>query len=342
MADYSNRTLSNSTIKCVEGSPDAGDPSGLNAIQIVTLTICFMAICSNLILLSLFCDRHVWQRSFGVYLIILAVGNIINSILQNGLILMVKNVLSPEDDSLFCSVHMTLRLIVTAYVPFIHVLICANRIWALVYPYSYRARHTFRLAISACVVAAIVIVGFVIPATVVDALHGRTPSLNEFCRMNFSNEDLVKWTYSFNIISLFIPESIILLTCPFLLRKRAIPLNRMRVTPSGMSPRGIKRSTDNDVIDGHDVSRNGSALRKHPRQNYRILALLTVSVFICWTPVNVYYVLPNLTSHTRFFQIANVVKLVHSAIDPVLFIASIDDLKEAYWRCTKKILCNRL
>ncbi|XP_055329960.1 probable G-protein coupled receptor 63 [Paramacrobiotus metropolitanus] len=298
-----------------------------NPAQITTTTICMLTILLNGFLLVIFILERPLRTSFAVYLIVLAAGNIVNAWFQNPLTLAIKDRFAAPQLTVFCAVNFFLRQTAVAFVPLVHLFIGLNRLWALLQPHSYRLRHTCRLAVAVCGATGACIVLYLAPPIILDAFHTHKPFHTFFCVLNLAYPGYVDWTLAFNVIFLVVPEVLIVLLCPLLLVHRTGFRHRVQASKAPPTDSASKSAGTGDPDAEKRVKRKNSL---------RVLILLTVSVIICWTPLNVYYFFPSLVDNPVFYRTGNMLKILHSMLDPLLFIASLDDLRRA---CVDRLRC---
>ncbi|XP_055353997.1 G-protein coupled receptor 54-like [Paramacrobiotus metropolitanus] len=299
--------------------------------QICTTSICVLTILLNGFFVTVLILERPLRTSFAVYLIVLAAGNIVNACFQNPLTLAIKDRFGALQLTIFCAIAYFVRQTAVGFVPLVHLFIGLNRLWALLKPHSYRLRHTRRLAVTVCSVTGACIVVFLAPPIILDAFHPHKPFHRIFCLLNMAQPGYVEWSLAFNVIFLVMPEVLIVLLCPLLLLHRTALRQPVQVSQAPPSGSANKTAGTSDT---------GAEKRVRRKNSLRVLMLLTVSVIVCWTPVNVYYCFwtffPSLVDNPVFYRTGNMLKILHSMLDPLLFIASLDDLRRA---CVNRLRC---
>ncbi|XP_055332334.1 uncharacterized protein LOC129584243 [Paramacrobiotus metropolitanus] len=329
-------TISNLSVRIPSYNSNLSVPSynslaHLNSAQIATLVICTVSVLFNGFLLAMYVVEPQLRSGFSVYLISLAGSNFLSAVLQNPLVVAIKDIITNQQASLLCGFQLTLRTATVAFMAVCHALMCFNRLWAILQPHSYRRRHTRQLALAICVGTYTAILLFIVPAVAIDAGYPRSVLLNQWCNLNQAIPGLRQWNAAFNVLFMVTPEVLIVASCPLILCRRR-RMQRVRAKQPAAQPTADSNSpsaTESTRRGGGAVT-GGNGMNSRTRRSQhsvRILIVLTSSVVVCWTPMNAYYLMPSLVNDQNLYRTANILKMLHSAIDPLLFIAAMDDLR---------------
>ena len=65
-----------------------------------------------------------------------------------------------------------------------------------------------------------------------------------------------------------------------------------------------------------------------------VLALLTISVMICWTPNNVYYTISFIyvIDNPIFYDLQTILFILQTAIDPIIFTLALKNVRDGLYR----------
>ena len=85
---------------------------------------------------------------------------------------------------------------------------------------------------------------------------------------------------------------------------------------------------------GITTHQKGSTTTAHrsPLRGLFLLTLLTISVTICWMPIDIYYTMSSMTTDLDmpvFFRTAEILFSLQTTIDPILFTLSMKNLRGA-------------
>ncbi|GAV06057.1 hypothetical protein RvY_16096 [Ramazzottius varieornatus] len=171
-----------------------------------------------------------------------------------------------------------------------HALIALNRLWAVTFPVSYRRYHRKRFALGVCAATWIYLHAGFLPGIIQDASWYRLPGETNSCQVNGGALQVFAWTTQ--ILMYDLPEVVVISVYPVICYKTWKRRRAHNVRPSasghtGHGPSGTAVVTSHGVTSG-----TGPGARLESRQvNYGFLSLtlMTMAVFICYTPAQVYY-----------------------------------------------------
>lgn len=214
----------------------------------------------------------------------------------------------------------------------LHVLITANRIWAISFPVSYRNKHTKQFAVFLCLGA----VGYVhmlcFPGVMLDIMYYRIP-LSCGCILNFV--ELKSWTTTVQIIVYDVP---ILFVCGSYLWI-AFQYRRQKGTTTAIVHKGHQlNQLDDDVKVPKEMS-NERFKAKFTRTRrsqvssraFAVLTFLTASIIISGGPSQVYSTVQMFVDFQSctLDEICLVLYACQTLVDPVAFVIVQNELKNS-------------
>ncbi|XP_055354841.1 uncharacterized protein LOC129600375 [Paramacrobiotus metropolitanus] len=176
-----------------------------------------------------------------------------------------------------CSLYIYTDYVMVGVSMHSHVLITINRIWALVFPVSYKHHHNFKTAWLVCLAMVVYVHVFCLPGFLMDLMYYRVDS-DESCGLDI--DLLQEWSILVQIVIYDFPIIFIVASYPFLLRKQ------------------LRRGKTVSAMTG-TLDRSGSVKfrkRKEQTKPFVLLTLLTVGILICWTPTMIFYTMASFMS----------------------------------------------
>ncbi|XP_055336596.1 alpha-2B adrenergic receptor-like [Paramacrobiotus metropolitanus] len=243
-----------------------------------------------------------------------------------------------------CMLFLYFEKVISIIPVMTHVLISVNRLWAVVYPVSYREHHTKTMATLICL-------GVVAYANILDL----PPFLLD--RLRYYNWDKSKgcpeitgtfilWTQIETFLNRFLPLLFIIVAYIFLIIKRWQKKKKLqpgekrdkprkntdaKALPSAQnvcrirmaSCRKQNRSRDKQP---HNVKNNLPVRTVRP---FMILTLTCISVLICWIPVDVYFLAMkfNARMSQTVFIVTGTLFSVQMIFDPLVWLVSLRKTK---------------
>lgn len=299
-------------------------------VMIANLVLSLMIITSNTLALFLFWKSRSFLTPFSVYLIFLSSINVVHAITVKamGWVVFLQYAAFRNCKSC-CTLFIYLLLILGGAQQHSHVLISLNRLWAVTFPVSYRNKHTKRMALVLCLLMLLYVNLLNIPEVILDHLFYRLPvQKTGVCVLNaLANGTL------FRVIMLIggvAPTVFVYASFPFIIWRRRKVRKGTGVLMDNTASAAAPKSLNNTGTKSTAPPRVSTART----YGFLIMTLLTLSIFICWTPLNVYAVL------ATFFEInARIVYQplgflwsVQAFIDPIIFIAVLPELRNALLR----------
>ncbi|XP_055349538.1 G-protein coupled receptor 183-like [Paramacrobiotus metropolitanus] len=221
--------------------------------------------------------------------------------------------LSPgrQHPAVFCSIVLHFMYISNALMMQCHVLITSNRVWAIIFPLSYRQHHSTRTAVFLCVLTWLSTCVVLLPGLLMDALYFRETGDNVTCLMDpKAHPSLYQWSMATQILLYVLPIGILVAAYLLICWKR--------------HQRGTRGVVSRLPTESMSINQ-----RKQSSKAFTALTLLTVAVVVCWTPLAVCYCLLNFSGVViaTFFQVARYVWAIEPVLDPIFFIIAFDDLR---------------
>ncbi|OQV19859.1 hypothetical protein BV898_06129 [Hypsibius exemplaris] len=220
-----------------------------------------------------------------------------------------------------------------------HALIAVARVWAVVDPITYRDYHSIRVALITCLVVWVYLHVFMAPRIILDALYYRLPVATHGCQLNvFAQKG---WSIAELLVNYLLPTVVILLAFPTILGAKILRrMNGAAVGPKSadisavgglpMVPKVRQRSVPTDQPSVLENARRATG-------KYHMLAALTVSVTVCWSPLLIFFSLVHFRPRywdTTWFQVGTVMYTCQTMLDPVLFTLTFSRV----WEALKRLL----
>lgn len=225
-----------------------------------------------------------------------------------------------------CTFYICFLWIIGTGQPFCHVLISANRFWAVTFINSYKRKHSIGLAVLLCVSGWIISSVINLPVVILDARYYRLPLENNTCQINSEPPQQKIGIIVIQFVCCTL-EFIVLCACPYIWYKRT---TRRHIGQQ----RATMNHTAENVTVGAKTEQIAQRSKKRESNSFLILTILTVMVLLFWTPQTVYYtMLPFLDSFDP--TLASILWLMFQLqllSDPILFCITIKDLRESMFR----------
>lgn len=143
--------LNDSAVRCLKNTTQCPLPTVLwSVIPIFNLTFMFVNILLNGVVLCRFIKYRHLRTPFAIYLMNLLFTDLSMSFVQTPIKIVAHvysswTILNPAT----CTINLYGGAVIGGGIMMSHVLITANRVWAMTWPISYRARHTRKMAVLA-------------------------------------------------------------------------------------------------------------------------------------------------------------------------------------------------
>ncbi|XP_055340993.1 D(1) dopamine receptor-like [Paramacrobiotus metropolitanus] len=321
MPNLSYNTLLNRTDVWTNGSRSNDTVTLLPFGWIFSVTI-GASTNAGILAMVLFAQRHV--STFNVYLINLLLGNLYHNVPRPLMLLLMTYISSMRRSHTCCTLMLYFQGSSMTVLSLSHLLITINRLWAVFSPYSYRAKHTRRLAIGLCIAVWLSANTSQNAALIMDVLYYRekTPFLTGHCYLHSkSMKELTAVNYTvFWIVPMF---GILIGFCAvwyvrrqFLRRIDAmVPSSQMTDAPHSRSEAGTKpskKTTDRNI--------------------YRTYFFMTMWTIVCWLPIAVAQGLATFSpvsqqTAVNVFQVSVLIFYVETIVDPILLLCVNRDWK---------------
>ncbi|XP_055350906.1 uncharacterized protein LOC129597410 [Paramacrobiotus metropolitanus] len=283
---------------------------------------CLTSLTGNLTLLYLYYRTRSIITPFSVAVINLLISNVISAIFQqNPFLLGVKNLLLPSYWPKFCTFFRFVSTATGPLIPVAHMLITLNRVCAITWPVFYRAQHTKKMAVLTCLGSWIVVQLYAVPAITVDAFLYLDRMDNIYCTFRDPTPVQTQWLPAYNWLFYVLPEMAVAAAYPYFLFKR----RTLKTSPMNANPDSHPVHTISSHIGSTPSSKQAAG--KRPSIPITLLSLMTFSIVICWTPMNLYFLAAPYLNSMAFLQVCRMLKLIHMTIDPVIFGAAVPELR---------------
>lgn len=183
-------------------------------VAIYILTIVF-----NGMLIVAYCKFRFLRTTFGIYIISLACGDLLQT-----LILGISNVINFSQSSwplgkFMCGLVLYSRWAVIGFGQNVHLLICINRLWAVVNPNSYRLYHNRRLTALLVISVAIYVNLWTLPGFIYYLIKHFSGVYSTYgCNLQ-ATADLAIWMKCVVITMFLVPELLIVIIYPIIYYK---------------------------------------------------------------------------------------------------------------------------
>ncbi|XP_055335722.1 uncharacterized protein LOC129586486 [Paramacrobiotus metropolitanus] len=319
----------------------------------ISLVLCITGLGFNgILVLTFLVNRHLW-RPFNIYLFNLLFSNLLFFITESGFDI-VQNLNGMWLlNSACCTVYLFGWWVVTLVQLTTHPLIATNRIWALWAPISYRRHHGYQTAIGLCV--ATWICGHIIGlwGLLSDHLYYRNLEDTHVCQIADTEASQRVWMLVVQFISIAAVVTIVV-AFPLIVykdQKRKKIREGITVVTTGNdgNATGITQQKQQgetgtagsvapsapEIMQHHSnmPPTRSTTLTRNPKERSNahtlLLFVLTVSVFIFWSPSVFYYAVVPFTGYSNP-TVDNVVMImfsVQSVLDPILFTFNLRNLR---------------
>ncbi|XP_055346099.1 trace amine-associated receptor 2-like [Paramacrobiotus metropolitanus] len=279
-----NMTLNNTT-------PAAGDP--LAAWIMIPITITTLA--ANVLLITLYAKSSHLHTPFAVYIVSSASGDIAQAFTVHiHSIVTVLSIKWPFGQP-FCTFILYTTWLFVSFSYHMHVLICVNRLWAVMFPAHYRHYHDQKVAIFLVTGMLVYLNLWILPGFAIHVMYYAAADGIPVCIPSYP--DQLTWSNSTYVALYIVPESVILVIYPVILiriywrtkfhaRNRAVRDVTDSTSAQRKSLPSSKQNSSGSVSIPFSIKRS-----RTPRAHFALLTALVLLAVACWTPVSVAYVL---------------------------------------------------
>ena len=306
--------------------------------------ILFSGFCTNFSVILLFVRNASLRTPFTIYLVNLLLANLMCSIAYYPLELLNGLYAVWWAGSAVCTLYQYTLYIAQSAMCNAHALIALNRLWAVTFPVSYRHHHKKSAAVLVCVAMWIFVHVCLLPGLVLDALYYRLPEETNGCMVN-TDGMRVYWII-IQFVSYNTPELCVIIAF-FAICYKIIRRHQHKVRPSVAVARRqsfVVRSVNVESTNTGTSPSGGVEQRIHNRflcwkmQNrktehgFLMLTLTTLTIFICYTPANVYYTWWAISEETinSLYLPAAVLYEMTAVLDPIWFVLALPEFRQAF------------
>ena len=336
-------------ISYISNNSTDNNPLFWTPISSFIIFILISGISTNLSVILLFLKNASLRTPFTIYLVNLLLANMMCSVVYYPFELLNNFYAVWWTGSAVCTFYQYVLITAQSAMCSAHALIALNRLWAVTFPISYRQHHK-NTAVTVCVAMWIFVHVCLLPGLVLDALFYRLPEETNGCLIN-SDAMRVYW-----IIIMFVsyngPE-LIVITAYFAICYKTIRRHQRQVHPSvalsgrqSTVGRSVKAGSANTGTLNHsgdtDQRRPSRFLcwkirKRNTQHGFLMLTLMTLTIFICYTPENVYYTVwainqESMRSISGLYVPAVVLFEMTAVLDPIWFILALPDFRQAFRR----------
>ncbi|XP_055339300.1 C-C chemokine receptor type 5-like [Paramacrobiotus metropolitanus] len=323
------------------------------ALPILDLLLLLIGLLLNLTVLALYATHRRLRSTFSIYILNLTFASLLFLALYGPLHILSTTASGGHwtlSDTA-CTVFLYSTNAPPAIIIQAHLLIVANRLWALTRPLHYRHHHTPVTALLLSVTAWVLPHSISLPGIVLDAGERPPVTVTGVCMLDVDR--LRVWAIVGEILLAIAPIGFMVAANVFLLcrqhkrRKQRVAraLSLQRSTRLSVHIRDTEQPT---AAGGHlpgkaaDASKEAqeNAAPREPKGGLLLLAGLTVSLLICWLPsvgfasVNIFIRVK--LPHAGIRGIAGLLFLLQTALDPLVLILTSAQLRHA----THRLLCS--
>ncbi|XP_055331229.1 5-hydroxytryptamine receptor 6-like [Paramacrobiotus metropolitanus] len=292
---------------------------------------------SNVFLLVIYVKSPLLWTPFYSYLISLAVLDLLKSCTVN--IMQVSNYLQFHWVFgnelcilfLFCSQSIGVSII------YLHLLICVNRLWAVMSPFSYRAKHKHKLAIGLIMSVTIMANISTIPIYTGDGtsdIRSRAPVLRHLCIYQFGAKPSL-YFLTLGALTHPVPHGLIMLLYPIIVWKVRSTVRQMQsVFASGQNPSftlHVSLDTSEEQVRIRGTHNKHKHILREAKRYFGVLTILFVSSFLFWTPGNVArsVMVTSPVVDIRVLAVTDFLFAMDCTINPLLCLASSTEWRHA-------------
>ncbi|XP_055348571.1 allatostatin-A receptor-like [Paramacrobiotus metropolitanus] len=309
------------------------------------LTFCILQLCLNIGMLCVFIFRPALRSTFTVYIMALLSFNIFYCAGQYPLEVIRQTYPRWWLSEHACRLYLYEIWVVCSATMHMHVLITINRLWAVVFPVSYRQNHTTKVAVLMCLGMVTYVHLVCFPLYIRDQLYFHQSASEHGCVMNIKEQNLYSTLVA--LIGYDLPIAFVVFAYPFLLYKhkqRGRSVHGATTGPSKTLPTSETRGSVSHAHRSRTNSIHPHGGRKGNVRPFLVLTLLTISVFVCWTPDTLFWTISCFTTVTEFPTVETLTMVLYSmqaVMDPIIFAMSLASFRayvvQSYrsWCCRK-------
>ncbi|OQV24622.1 hypothetical protein BV898_01681 [Hypsibius exemplaris] len=332
------------------------------------MVVCMLALASNGAVMVAFMTQRSLRTPFNVYLMNLVTANFLHAAIENPAEIVNELYSGWWLGDGYCTLFIYSKYLIKPWVCSSHALITTNRIWAILWPHSYRQTHSRRVAFLVCFGGFLYVHIIDLPGFILDLLYYRLPLVTHVCFLNYNAQP--EWSLAAQLLCYDIFLFVVLFAYPIIWWKRhqrnkAMAPKRIQVSvitkkvgPVPATTRSVTRTTtdegrsatrtdgetatvveeDSGGDDPEEGPRDRSKLKAggaRPKSKaFLILTMLTLSLLVCWTPMMTFYTITNwvVVHGDEFLEVSLALFAIQSLVDPLLFIVTMPDLRTTFRR----------
>ena len=308
---------------------------------------------TNLSVILLFVQNASLRTPFTIYLVNLLVANLMCSVVYYPLQLLNDLYAIWWTGTNVCTVYQYAQWIAQSAMCNAHLMIALNRLWAVTLPVSYRQNHKKSMAVTICVATWVFVHVCLVPGLVLDALYHRLPEDINGCAVN-TDANNVYWNI-IQFVSYNGPELGVIIAY-FAICYKTFQRYRDKVRPSvpvaasgrqSSAVRSVKaESATTGTMNHHSNDTEQPCCsrfmcwrmrKRNTEHGFLMLTLMTLAIFICYTPENVYYTVwaidkESISSVSSLYLPAAVLYEMTAVLDPIWFVLALPDFRQAFRR----------
>ncbi|OQV22609.1 hypothetical protein BV898_03434 [Hypsibius exemplaris] len=333
MADFTNVTFSDKNCSVTAVPLRAAYPVVQWKLTLYTVTFVVSMLGNSFMFLLITTDRQL-RTPFNTYVVCLAVSNIINNIAKPFEIVNAWKGVAWAWSETACSLYMYIGWVQLSTLYNLHQVIACVRMWAVIHPQSYRTRNKQTLAVGLCVGVWVYAHLARLPFWILDTAYYRASIIQNggSCSANTAKQQL--YVAISQGILFFIPLIVLIMVTPVVFCARIAQSKkiaaRLPVVP---------------VVSGPTSGRGP----KQPQRGLFLLGLLSLLAILCWLPNSCFFLMlmidPGFATTVVPPSVSKVIvamNIVPSSIDPIIFILSVENLRQAVCRLPTRLRRVRL
>ncbi|XP_055329969.1 uncharacterized protein LOC129582481 [Paramacrobiotus metropolitanus] len=238
-----------------------------------------------------------------------------------------------------CAFYLYGVYIIGPWAIFCHVLITANRFWAIVFPVEYRDFHTPRLAVILCGAAFLMTHVTMLPVVVLREVYG--PALQYYryqCTLSTPSSRMIMTAIAVCATIICVLEVLIVASYPVILYKYR---KQRRLNPAVTHVSHSTQKSSGHTMRSYLAHANRSENnRDRPLSSgpFLTVTLFTVSYTFLMIPAAFYL---SMGSIFRFFSertfiILYILTVLQSIVDPIIFLTTLQGLRKALVRMVQR------
>ncbi|XP_055352478.1 proteinase-activated receptor 3-like [Paramacrobiotus metropolitanus] len=334
----------------------ADDATTPNFPAISTTIVFILSVSANILVLYLFYRiSNLTKKPFNVFMLNLIITDFIYCVWENAFDIGINFYPGywKTRNSAICSVYIYSNYLLQAATCNAHLLITLNRLWAILFPHSYKTNQKVSVFVGICGIKWAYLHVVMMPGFVNDHLYYRKDVTINGCFINLEAQPT--WNVTMIFLLFIVPLCVMVVAFPFIFYKHRVrqnELRRLRPSPNSNTNTAtlqkaiskaavtsenitLKEPQTAEQTEGKAIDTRKSETSKANSQPILILTLLTLSATICWTPnfiVYTYYTFVPFPDDLTIFSVVTFLYSIQLLMDPILFIVALNDLRAAFFQ----------